>query len=127
MGFFATFSLTFNRELARKGEAEEVTKGLEEQTRTIPANVSRLEAKVARQNGRLEALHSIRPDLQMLKQLGREVQEAEVKMKQLEKAGQEGQGRGEIRRLEEQTRAIPVEVWSLEPGGQGGEAERPAT
>ena len=68
--------------------------GLEEQTRTIPANVSRLEAKVARQNGRLEALHSIRPDLQMLKQLGREVQEAEVKMKQLEKAGQEGQGRG---------------------------------
>ena len=82
----APFCLMCNRELARKGEAEEVIKGLEEQTRAIPAKVRRLEAKVARQSGRLEALHSIRPDLQMLKQLGREVQEAEVKMKQLEKA-----------------------------------------
>ena len=50
-----------------------------------PAKVRRLEAKVARQSGRLEVLHRIRPDLQMLKQLGREA-EAEVKMKQLEKA-----------------------------------------
>ena len=34
--------------------------------------------------GQLEALHSIWPDLQMLKQLGPEVQEAEVKMNQFE-------------------------------------------
>ena len=61
-------------------------KGLEEQTRDNPAKVRRLEAKVARQSGRLEARHRIRPDLQILKQLGREVQEAEVKIKQLEKA-----------------------------------------
>ena len=58
-------------------------KGLEEQTRAIPAKVHRLEAMVARQSGRL---HSIRPDLQILKQLGWEVKEAKVKMKQLEKA-----------------------------------------
>ena len=45
-----------------------------------------LKAKVARQSGQLEALHSIRPDLRMLKQLGREVQEAKVKMNQFEKA-----------------------------------------
>ena len=45
-----------------------------------------MKAKVARQSGRLEALHSIQPDLRMLKQLGREVQEAEVKMNQFEKA-----------------------------------------
>ena len=45
-----------------------------------------LKAKVARQSGRLEALHSNRPDLRMLKQLGREVQEAEVKINQFEKA-----------------------------------------
>ena len=63
-----------------------MTKGLEEQTRTILAKVCRLEAKVARQSSRLEALHGIRPDLQMLKQLGWAVQEAKVKMKQLEKA-----------------------------------------
>ena len=77
---------TCNRELGRKGEAEEVIQGLEEQTRAIPAKVRSLEAKVVKQSGRLEALHSIRPDLQMLKQLGQEVQEAELKMKQLEKA-----------------------------------------
>ena len=82
----APFCPTCNRELARKGDAKEVIKGLEEQTRANPAKVRRLEAKVARQGGRLEALHRIRPDLQMLKQLGWEVQEAEVKMKQLEKA-----------------------------------------
>ena len=41
---------------------------------------------MARQSGRLEALHSIWPDLRMLKQLGREVQEAEVKINQFEKA-----------------------------------------
>ena len=41
---------------------------------------------MARQSGRLEALHSIQPDLRMLKQLGREVQEAEVKINQFEKA-----------------------------------------
>ena len=90
----APFCPTCNRGLARKGEVKELIKGLEEQTRTIPTNLSRLEANVARQSGRLEALHSIRPDLQMLKQLGREVQEAEVKMKQLEKAGKEGRGQG---------------------------------
>ena len=45
-----------------------------------------LKAKVARQSGRMEALHSIRPDLRMLKQLGWEVQQAEVKMNQFEKA-----------------------------------------
>ena len=45
-----------------------------------------MKAKVARQSGRLEVLHSIRPDLRMLKQLGREVQEAEVKINQFEKA-----------------------------------------
>ena len=45
-----------------------------------------LKAKVARQSGRLEALHSIWPDLQMLKQLGQEVQEAKVKMNWTEKA-----------------------------------------
>ena len=50
--------------------------GLEEQTRAIPAKVCSLKAKVARQSGQLEALHSIRPDLRMLRQLGREVQEA---------------------------------------------------
>ena len=61
-------------------------KGPEEQTRAIPAKVRRLEAKVARQSGWLETLHRIRPDLQMLKQLGLEVQEAKVKWKQLEKA-----------------------------------------
>ena len=72
----ATFCLTFNRELARKGKAKEVIKGLEEQTRTIPANVSRLEAKVARQNGRLEALHSIRPDLQTTENRGTAAEEA---------------------------------------------------
>ena len=82
----APFCLTCNRELARKGNTEEVIKGLEELTRANPAKVRRLEAKVARQGGRLEVLHRIRPDLQMLKQLGWEVQEAEVKMKQLEKA-----------------------------------------
>ena len=41
---------------------------------------------MARQRGRLEALHSICPDLRMLKQLGREVQETDVKMNQFEKA-----------------------------------------
>ena len=45
-----------------------------------------LKAKVARQSGQLEALHSIRLDLRMLKQLGREVQEAEVKINHFEKA-----------------------------------------
>ena len=45
-----------------------------------------LKAKVARHSGRLEALHSIWPDLQKLKQLGQEVQEAKVKMNQIEKA-----------------------------------------
>ena len=45
-----------------------------------------LKAKVARHSGRLEALHSIWPDLQMLKQLGQEVQEAKVKMNRIEKA-----------------------------------------
>jgi chromosome segregation ATPase len=82
----APFCPTFNRELARKGEAEQVIKGLEEQDRAIPAKVRRLKAKVARQSGRLEALHRVRSDLQMLKQLGREVQEANGKIKQLEKA-----------------------------------------
>ena len=77
----APFCPTYNRELARKGEDEEVIKGLEEQTRAIPAKVRRLKAKVARQSGRLEALHRVRSDLQMLKQLGWEVQEAKVKMK----------------------------------------------
>ena len=86
MCFFGSFCPTYNRELARKGEAKEVIKSLEEQTRAIPAKVRRLEAKVARQSSWLEALHRIRPDLQMQKQLGQEVQEAEVKMKQLEKA-----------------------------------------
>ena len=42
-----------------------------------------LKAKVARQSGWLEALHSIWPELQMLKQLG---QEAKVKMNRIEKA-----------------------------------------
>ena len=41
---------------------------------------------MARHSGRLEALHSIWPDLQMLKQLGQEVQEAKVKMNRTEKA-----------------------------------------
>ena len=41
---------------------------------------------MARHSGRLEALHNTRPDLQMLKQLGWEVQEAKVKMNQFEKA-----------------------------------------
>ena len=41
---------------------------------------------MARQRGRLEALHSIWPDLQMLKQLGLEVQNTEVYMNQFEKA-----------------------------------------
>jgi hypothetical protein len=50
----------------------------------IPAKVCSLKAKVARQSGRLEALHSIRLDLWMLKQLGWVVQEAEVKMNQFE-------------------------------------------
>ena len=45
--FSAPFCPTCNRELARKGEAEEVIKGLEEQTRAIPAKVHRLEAMVA--------------------------------------------------------------------------------
>jgi hypothetical protein len=45
-----------------------------------------LKAQVARQSSRLEALHSIWPDLRMLKQLGREVQEAKVKINQFEKA-----------------------------------------
>ena len=40
--------------------------------------VCSLKAKVARQSSRLEALHSIWPDLQMLKQLGWEVQDAEM-------------------------------------------------
>ena len=84
--FLGPFCPTYNRELSTKGEAKEVIKGLEEQTRAVPAKVRRLEAKVARQSSRLEALHKIRPDLQMLKQLGRKVYEAEVRMKQLEKA-----------------------------------------
>ena len=37
-----------------------------------------LKAKVARQSGHLEVLHSIWPDLQMLKQLGQEVQDAKL-------------------------------------------------
>ena len=45
-----------------------------------------LKAKVARQSCWLEELHSIWPDLQMLKQLGQEVQEAKVKMNRTEKA-----------------------------------------
>ena len=40
--------------MARKGDAKEVIKGLEEQTRAISANVRRLEAKVARQSWSLE-------------------------------------------------------------------------
>ena len=58
-----------------------------------------MKAKVARQSGRLEALHSIRPDLRMLKQLGREVQEAEVKINQFEKA------------LKGLQRVVEVEEW----------------
>ena len=73
-------------ELARKGKAEEVIKRLEDQTRAIPAKMRRFEAKVAMQSSWLKALHRIWPDLWMLKQLGREVWEAKVKMKQLEKA-----------------------------------------
>ena len=45
-----------------------------------------LKSKIARQSGWLEALHSIWPDLRMLKQLGQEVQEAKVKVNQFEKA-----------------------------------------
>ena len=55
---------------------------------------------MARQSGRLEALYSIWPDLQMLKQLWQEVQEAKVKMNRTEKVhggagfGAEEGGRG---------------------------------
>ena len=42
--------LTCNRELARKGEAEEVIRGLELPTRAIPVKMRSLEGKVARQS-----------------------------------------------------------------------------
>ena len=57
----APFCPTCNRELARKGDAKEVIKGLEEQTRANPAKVCSLKAKVALQRGWLEALRSICP------------------------------------------------------------------
>ena len=115
----APFCQTCNRELGRKDEDEEVMKGLEEQTRAIPAKARRLEAKVARQRGRLEALHSI----QMLKQLGWEVQEAEVKMKQLEKAVKGLQRELEVEELVLELREVGEEVQvvdSLEGDGAAG-------
>ena len=85
----ATSCLLLTEGAGQEGRGRGGVKGLEEQTRTIPSNLSRLEANVAKQSGRLEALHSIRPDLQMPKQLGWEVQEAKVKMKQVEKASEQ--------------------------------------
>ena len=77
-----------------------------------------LKAKVARHSGRLEVLHSIWPDLQMLKQLGQEVQEAKVKMNRIEKAV-----KGLQREVEEgEHRSMGELVLELRegPGGAGG-------
>ena len=60
---------------------------------------------MGRQSGRMEVLHSIRPDLQMLKQLGRKVQEAKVKMNQLRKA---------VKGLQRELEVGEGEHWSTE-------------
>ena len=89
---------------------------------------------MARQSGRLEALYSIWPNLQMLKQLWQEVQEAKVKMNRIEKAVkgfqrevEEGEHRSmgelvlELRKVGEEVQV--VEAISPEVGGAaGGEA-----
>ena len=77
-----------------------------------------MKAKVARQSGRLEALHSIRPDLRMLKQLGREVQEAEVKINQFEKALKGLQRVVEVEEGEQRSIKEQVEEKLVELGGK---------
>ena len=67
-----------------------------------------LKAKVARQSGWLEALHSIWPELQMLKQLGQEVQEAKVKMNRTEKAVEGLQREREVEEGEHRSTGDPV-------------------
>ena len=59
---------------------EELIQDLEAQIK-----VKSLDAEVTKHNGWLDALQRVRPDIQVLKQLGEEVKEAEKKMEALDK------------------------------------------
>ena len=77
--------LPAQRGIGQEGQGRGGDDGLEEQTRTIPAKVCSLKAKVARQSGWLEALYLARPpDAEAAGAGGANV--ANVKMNRIDKA-----------------------------------------